>query len=60
MTPEFFKTDVDEEEFRSHARDNYQIGTPIDPEAIRHPVWVSEAALMNYESWLLARDRADR
>jgi len=51
MTPDFFKTDIDEQEFRDHARNNYKVGTPIDAEAIRHPVWVHEAATMNYEAW---------
>ena len=51
MTPEFFRTDIVEAEFRQHARDNYKIGTPIDAEAIRHPAWVLEAATMNYEAW---------
>jgi len=51
MTPEFFRHDIDEEEFKQHARDNYTVGTPIDAEGIRHPVWVLEAARMNYEVW---------
>ncbi len=59
MTPGFFRTDIDEEEFRQHARNNYQIGTPIDPEAIRHPVWVLEAATMNHEVWLEARSNSE-
>lgn len=56
MQPEFFKTDINEQEFRDHARANYSPGKPIDPEGIRHPVWVHEAATMNLESWLLYRD----
>lgn len=51
MSPEFFRTDIDEQEFRTHARDHYKVGTPIDCEAFRHPVWVLEAATMNYEAW---------
>jgi len=53
MTPEFFRTDIVEAEFRQHARDNYKLGAPIDCEAFRHPVWVLEAATMNYEAWRL-------
>jgi len=62
MGPGFFRTDIDEEEqeeFKLHARNNYQIGTPIDPEAIRHPIWVLEAATMNYEVWLEARSNSE-
>ena len=59
MTPGFFKTDIDEDEFKKHARDNYNIGTPIDPEDIRHQVWVLEAATMNYEVWLEARSNSE-
>lgn len=55
MTPEFFRMDIDESEFKQHARDNYKIGTPIDSEAIKHPVWVLEAALMNHEAWCAIR-----
>ena len=51
MSPEFYRTDIDEDDFRDHARQHYEIGQPIDPEAIRHPVWVLEAAKMNYEYW---------
>ena len=51
MRPGFYRMDIDEDEFRNHARENYEIGDPIDPEAIRHPVWVLEAAQMNYEIW---------
>lgn len=49
MKPDFFKTDINEGEFRQHARNNYKVGEPIDPEGIRHPVWVHEAATMNLE-----------
>ena len=51
MMPDFFRTDINEDDFKQHARDNYKVGTPIDCEAFRHPVWVLEAALMNYEAW---------
>lgn len=59
MRPEFFKTDIDEQQFRDHARENYELGQPIDPEAIKHPVWVLEAATMNHEMWLVLRDAAN-
>ena len=59
MRPEFYKTDIDEDEFRDHARDHYKIGDPIDPEAIRHPVWVLTAATMNHEVWLAHKTAAD-
>ncbi len=52
MSPEFFKTDIDEDAFREHARDHYEIGTVINPDGMFHPVWALEAATMNYERWL--------
>jgi hypothetical protein len=52
----FFRKDVDEAEFRAHARANYTVGQPIDPEGIRHPVWVHEAATMNLETWRTAAE----
>lgn len=54
MHPDFFKKpeDIIEAEFKAHARSNYKIGLPIDPDAIKHPVWVLEAATMNYEAWV--------
>ncbi len=56
MRPGFYRMDIDEDEFRNHARDSYEIGNPIDPTAIKHPVWVLEAALMNYEVWSQIRE----
>ena len=58
MHPSFYKkpADIIEEEFQLHARTNYKIGTPIDPEGIRHPVWVKEAAAMNYEAWITGEE----
>lgn len=56
MHPDFFRKDISEAEFQSHARSNYSVGTPIDPEGICHPVWVLEAARMNYEAWQQAKE----
>jgi hypothetical protein len=60
VNPDFFRYDINEAEFRQHARENYTIGKPIDPEAIRHPVWVHEAATMNYQEWSRLAKRTDR
>ena len=51
MHPDFYRTDIEEHEFQAHARINYSVGEPIDPTGIKHPVWVLEAARMNYEAW---------
>lgn len=43
--------ELDEEEikkFRTHARENYVVGTPIEP--LFHPIWQAEAQAMNEEA----------
>lgn len=49
VTPLFRELDAEEEKaFRQHARENYVVGSEINP--VNHPVWRDEATKMNSEA----------